>query len=248
MTAENLSDTALEIRAQPTADVGAIPPLKHGARLTSDEFERRYDAMPHIKKAELIEGVVYMPSPVRADIHGDPHADVMGWLGVYRAATPGVRASDNSSSRLDDANIPQPDASLRIDIAMKGNARIGKTGYIEGPPELLVEVAGTSVDEDLGGKLEAYRRNGVQEYIVWRTQDNALDWFQLVEGEYVPLKPDADGIIESRVFPGLRLAVKALLVGDLATVLLELQKGLQTDVHTAFVNQLRNCLINAEST
>ena len=41
-----------------------ILPLEHGDHLTREEFERRYEAMPHVRKAELIEGVVYMPSPV----------------------------------------------------------------------------------------------------------------------------------------------------------------------------------------
>jgi Uma2 family endonuclease len=212
------------------------PPLKHGERLTRDEFERRYEAMPHLKKAELIRGIVYMGSPVRADIHGKPHGYIMTWLGVYWASTPGVQCADNATVHLDPNNEAQPDALLRIDEG--GTSRLSDKGYIEGAPELIVEIAGISTDYDLHEKLEAYLRNGVEEYIVWQTQEGRLDWFRLVNEEYVPMVPDAGGLIESQVFPGLRLAVNALMEGDLATVLSELQKGLKTAEHTAFVGRL----------
>jgi len=240
-TVENQSQ---EIRAQPTARVEdkkkIVPPLKHGDRLTRDEFERRYDAMLHLKKAELIEGVVYMPPPVRYDIHGQPHGDIMAWLGGYRAATPGVWLADNTTVLLDPNNEPQPDALLRIDESLGGNSFLSDKGYIEGAPELIAEIAGTSADYDLDEKLEAYCRNGVREYIVWRTQEQRLDWFRLVDGEYVLLTPNAENTIESQVFFGLRLAVTALLEGDLAFVLSELQKGLETAEHAEFVERLSN--------
>ncbi|MCE2394098.1 Uma2 family endonuclease [Candidatus Poribacteria bacterium] len=212
------------------------PPLKHGERLTRDEFERRYEAMPHLKKAELIGGIVYMGSPVRADIHGKPHGYIMTWIGVYCAATPGVDFLDNTTVHLDSDNEAQPDALLRIDA--DGTSRLNDKGYIEGAPELIVEIAGTSADYDLHEKLDAYLRNGVAEYIVWQTQEGRLDWLRLVNAEYVPMVPDVEGLIESQAFPGLRLAVNALIEGDLATVLSELQKGLETDEHAAFVRQL----------
>ena len=212
------------------------PPLKHGEQLTRDEFERRYEAMPHLKKAELIGGIVYMGSPVRADIHGKPHGYIMTWIGVYCATTPGVDFLDNTTVHLDSDNEAQPDALLRIEAG--GTSLLNDKGYIEGAPELIVEIAGTSADYDLHEKLEAYLRNGVTEYIVWRTQEGQLDWFHLVNAEYVPMVPDADGLIESQTFPGLRLGVKALMEGDLATVLSELQKGLETTEHSAFIRQL----------
>src|SRR5712692_11080746 len=93
------------------------PPLENGDRLTREEFERRYDAMPHLKKAELIEGVVHMPSPVRLNHHAGPHADLIGWLFTYRVSTPGVRVAGNATIRLDLDNEPQPDALMIIDPA-----------------------------------------------------------------------------------------------------------------------------------
>src|SRR3954468_11040929 len=122
-----------------------VPPLEPGDHLTRDEFERRFDATPGLKKAELIEGVVYMAAAVRADIHGYPHADMMALLGAYRIATPGVRVSDNASIRLDLDNEPQPDAAMLIESSCGGQSRLSADGYIEGAPELAVEVSGSSV-------------------------------------------------------------------------------------------------------
>src|SRR5438309_5414887 len=151
----------------------AIPPLENGDRLRRPEFERRYDAMPGLKKAELIEGVVYMPSPVSVD-HDGPHFDLIGWLATYRVMTPGVRGGDNGSLRLDLDNMPQPDAYLRVLEACGGQSRIDAEGYVEGAPELIAEVAATSASYDLHAKLHVYRRNGVREYIVWRVLDRQI--------------------------------------------------------------------------
>ncbi|MCL1465564.1 Uma2 family endonuclease [Argonema galeatum] len=213
-----------------------IPPLENGDRLRRIEFERRYEAMPHIKKAELIEGVVYMASAVRAKRHGQPHAAIMACLGAYWIATPGVNLLDNATVRLDEDNEPQPDALLRIDVG--GQSVISDDDYVEGAPELIVEIAASTASYDLHDKLKVYRRNGVQEYLVWRVYNKQLDWFKLSEGEYIHLEPNADGVICSQIFPGLWLAISALLEGNLAEVLSVLQKGLETDEHQEFVQRL----------
>ena len=211
----------------------AIPPLENGDRLSRPEFERRYDAMPHLKKAELIEGIVYMPSPVRHRVHGRPHSQVIGWLALYEAATPGVQVGDNSTVRLDLDNEPQPDAILLIDPERGGQTRLSEDGYIEGAPELIVEVTASTASYDLHAKLHVYRRNGVREYVVWRVQDEAIDWFVLREGQYERLPPAADGYLHSAVFAGLWLDPAALLRQDLATVLAVAQQGLASPAHAA---------------
>ncbi|MEO1428945.1 MAG: Uma2 family endonuclease [Cyanobacteria bacterium J06632_19] len=221
-----------------TSTIVNIPPLENGDRLTRYEFERRYKAMIQIKKAELIEGVVYVASPVRATKHGRPHAAIIGWLMVYKAATPGVDLLDNATVRLDADNEPQPDALLRIEAEAGGNSRISEDDYIEGSPELIVEIAASSASYDLNDKLNAYRRNGVKEYIVWQMYENRLDWFILKEGRYISFEADNHGVIRSEVFPGLWLAVDALLEGNLAEVLTVLQQGLQTNEHQQFIQRL----------
>ena len=215
------------------------PPLESGDRLTRQEFEHRYHVMPENLKAELIEGVVYVASPVRANSHGRPHAKIMAWLGFYSAATPGVDVQDNATVRLDIDNEPQPDALLRIEPRVGGNSRISEDDYIEGAPELIAEIAASSASYDMNAKLNAYRRNGVQEYIVWQIYENRLDWFRLQEGRYVSFEPDAKGVIRSQFFPGLWLSVNALREGNLAEVLAVLQQGLQTAEHQAFAERLQ---------
>ena len=194
-----------------------VPRLNNGDRLNRFEFERRYRADPEARRAELIEGVVYVSSPVRFTNHAQPHYDIVGWLAVYTASTGGsVSGGDNATVRLDLDNDVQPDALLRY-VASESSQIV--LGYIEGAPELVVEVAASSVAIDLHAKKNAYRRNGVREYIVWRTEDQEIDWFALEDGEYVKLAPNENGVIASRVFPGLRLAVARLLSGDLQGVL-----------------------------
>lgn len=183
--------------------------------MTRFEFERRYEASPPRIKAELIEGVVYVASAVSLP-HGDEHFRLIGWLAAYTARHPDVVGSDNATIRLDLDNQPQPDVHLRCRSSTRNRMA---DEYLEGPPELIAEIAVTSQSIDLHDKLVAYRRNGVPEYIVWRVYDRAVDWFALEGGDYVRLEPDATGVIRSRVFPGLRLAVQALIDGDMATVL-----------------------------
>ena len=211
-----------------------ILPLENGDRLSRCEFERRYQAMPQTKKAELIEGKVYMASPVRI-IHGQPHAYVMTWLGVYCAATPGTQLADNTTVRLDLDNEPQPDALLRIET---GQSVIDADNYIQGAPELIVEIAASSASYDLQEKLQVYRRNGVQEYVVWQVSEQIIDWFRLRDGKYLKLQSDQN-IIKSEVFPGLWLATDSILQGDLAQVLEIVQTGLATTEHQNFVNKLK---------
>jgi Uma2 family endonuclease len=215
-----------------------ILPMENGDRLTRDEFERRYETMPHLKKAELIEGVVYVPAALRYRKHGKPHSNIMLWLTTYEASTPGVETADNTTVRLDLDNEPQPDALLRIDEAYGGQSSISEDDYVEGAPELIVEIAASSASYDLHDKREAYRRNGVQEYLVWRVVDRAFDWFSLQSGEYVLLEPDSEGVIRSLIFPGLDLQIEALLAGNLAQVLVILQQGMGSDRHQNFIAQL----------
>ncbi|NER86347.1 Uma2 family endonuclease [Moorena sp. SIO3A2] len=212
-----------------------IPPLENGDQLTQVEFEQRYEQMPDVKKAELIEGIVYMASPLRMTQHANPHARIMTWLGTYWSATPGVEVGDNATVRLDADNEPQPDALLRLTV--DGQSRISEDGYVEGAPELIVEIAASTASIDLNDKLKAYRRNQVQEYLVWRVYDGELDWFRLREGKYIKLNPNDKGIICSDYFPGLWLAQDALLTGDLGQVLAILQEGLKSPEHENLVKK-----------
>jgi Uma2 family endonuclease len=210
-----------------------LPPLHSGDRLDRDEFERRYQAMPQLKKAELIKGVVYVASPLRATAHGEPHVYINHWLSVYRLATPNVGVYDNPTVRLDHQNEPQPDSVLRL--KQGGQSQISVDDYIVGAPELVVEIAASSAAYDLRDKFAVYQRNRVQEYMVWQTDSQILDWFCLQGGQYVPLEPDTDGILKSQQFPGLWLDRPSLLDDRFRDVLKVLQRGLESPAHQTFV-------------
>ena len=240
--------TTSTIKATPpsAAPSETIPPLENGDRLSRDEFERRFDAMPDLKKAELIGGIVYMGSPVRymgspvrASKHGGPHAAVITWLGSYWAATPGVLLFDNASVRLGPDDMPQPDTALLIEPARGGQASISADDYIEGGPGLVVEIAASSISHDLHTKLDLYRRHGVREYLIWRVPDHAFDWCILRDGDYELMTTGADGLYRSETFPGLWLDPSAMIRGDLAAVLEALRRGVESPEHATFVARLR---------
>lgn len=213
-------------------------PLQNGDRLTREEFERRFDATPGLKRAELIEGVVHMPPPVSHEFHSSPHADLMTFLGLYRAKTPHVDVGDNGSLRLDLDNEPQPDAYLMIDHERGGQARIDEEGYVTGAPELVCEIAASSASIDMHLKMSIYRRSGVREYIVWRTYDGEIDYFALRAGEYVPIAPAEDKLLKSEIFPGLWLDRQAMLKRDMGAVTSALERGIASSEHADFVARL----------
>lgn len=216
------------------------PPFHAGDRLSRAEFERRYQAHLEIKKAELIEGVVYMPTPVHFEQHGRPHFNIITWLGTYCAATPGILAGgDNTTVRLDYENEVQPDALLRLEPGAGGRSRVTEDDYLEGPPELIVEIAASSAAYDLHDKRRVYARTGVQEYLAVQMYEQRLDWFILREGVYETLEPDANGVLHSEVFLGLWLQSAALWSGDLAAMLAVLQEGLDSPEHADFLTRLQ---------
>jgi Uma2 family endonuclease len=214
-------------------------PLDSGDRLSTDEFLRRYEARPELKNAQLIEGIVHMPSPVRITQHAVPDGLIHLWLATYAARTLGVEFAPNATAILDAGNAPQPDSLLRILPKFGGRTNVNDKGYLVGAPELVVEVAATSVSIDLHDKLRAYCRTGVKEYLVWRTYEEKFDWFVLDQDKYRPLSSGSDQIIRSVQFGGLWLDLAALHAMDSAKVLDTLQRGLESSEHAAFVAGLR---------
>ncbi|NEO88403.1 MAG: Uma2 family endonuclease [Spirulina sp. SIO3F2] len=213
--------------APPTTTL-PLPPLESGDRLSRPEFERRYAADPQVKKAELIEGIVYVASPLRFQHHARPHSRLHGWLWTYQIATPKLQLGIEPTVRLDLDNEVQPDIVLLIEPDAGGQTQLSAEDYIEGAPELVVEIAASSAAIDLGRKQQVYRRSGVKEYLVWQSFEQRLDWFTLVDGNYERLQPDSEGMLKSQAFPGLWLNLNALAQGLMPQVLQGLQQGMAT--------------------
>lgn len=214
----------------------AIPPLVPGERLRRAEFLRRWDAMPQVRRAELIDGVVYMPSPVTLQ-HGASSSLMDMWLGVYRSHTPGCQVMDSATwLMLEDA--PQPDVAMRI-LPEHGGQSSTEGQYCSGAPELVVEVSLSSASCDVGPKLRLYQRAGVEECLTVLLHERKIVWRVLEEGRYRSLEPGTDDILRSRIFPGLWLDVEAALAGDGRRLLESLGQGLASPEHAAFVERLR---------
>jgi Uma2 family endonuclease len=213
--------------------------LENGAHLSAAQFLHRYEASPEVKKAELVNGIVYMASLVRAEQHAEPDSLIQTWLGTYALATRGVKSATNCTTRLGPDDVPQPDALLRIIAEAGGRARVDAKGYLQGAPELVVEIASSTASLDAREKLASYRRAGVLEYLIWRVEDGALDWWVLEEDEYRPLGANAQTILHSRAFPGLWLDSAALLAGNSAQVMATLREGLANKEHAQFVAELK---------
>ncbi len=232
-----MSTKSHDFHVMPTPVI--VPPLAPGDRMNRNEFERRWETMPRLKCAELIEGVVHMAAAVRYEQHGNPHGLMMLLLGTYAVHTHGVEFADNTSVRLDLDNEPQPDAMLRLAANLGGQSEVDEEGYLEGAPELVAEVAASSSSYDLHDKLNVYRKHGVREYIVWRVLDREIDWFVLRDGRFDTMKPNDDRIYRSEFFPGLWLNTEAILAGNGKQVLDTLQQGLATAEHSVYVEELR---------
>jgi len=220
----------------PSAASVPPPPIREGDRLDSDEFLRRWEAMPDLKHAELIGGIVFfMPSPVSL-LHSDAHTAMVRWLLNYDEHTPGCQTGIDCTWKMGPEDAPQPDLFLRILPDYGGQSRV-EPPYPAGAPELVVEVSGSSLSRDLGIKLELYRSVGVREYLNVVLQPRQIVWRQLTRGRYREIKTDGDGLLRSRVFPGLWLDPAALW-NPKSSVRLAVEKGIRSPEHAAFVRRL----------
>ncbi len=216
------------------------PPLQSGDYLSRSEFERRYETMPEAK-AELIEGVVYMASPVHF-AHGRYHTFAIHWLSTFVDNTIGLEIADNVSTRLGNDSEVQPDICVLIDKRAGGQVHIGKK-YLKGAPEFVVEIAASSASFDLRDKMQLYRRHGVREYLVLTVYEQETHWFTLdADHLFRPLLPDEKGIFHSVVFPGLRFEAGPFWRREWAKLHAVLQEGMASPEYAAFAAQLQEKL------
>ena len=212
-----------------------LAPLETGQRLELEEFLRRWEAMPNLKRAELLGGEVFLASSVSIPRDAvDTWARY--WLTIFCLATPGTSSGGNATWLMF-GESPQPDAHLFILPEHGGQSRVDGI-YYSGAPELTLEVSLSTTSRDQRLKFDLYRRAGVQEYIQVLPEQNRVHWLRLVEGNYQALEPDADGLLRSRVFPGLWLYSAAGLSLDRRRLLDLVQQSTATDEHQAFVNLL----------
>ncbi len=215
-----------------------LPPLEQGQHLDRETFHERYCAMPPGTHAELIQGKVYMPSPLYSP-HSLSDGTLVVWLGLYVAATPGTRPLPGISTCLGEDGEVQPDQTLVIEPARGGQVREDERKRLAVPPELVVEVASSSESYDLHEKYDMYERSQVREYLVVLVLEKAVRWFTRTEAGFTELQPEPDGLLRSRVFPGLWLDPDALIRHDIQLIKLALDRGLASAEHEEFVQRLQ---------
>lgn len=208
--------------------------LVNGERMSQPEFHRRYEGCPDGEKWELIGGVVYMASPLRLK-HSDYDGEIGYLLETYRRATPGIQVTHNASAILGEESEPQPDLAMRILPGYGGQSRTTDDDYLEGAPELVVEVAHSRRALAMHSKRKDYRRNGVIEYLVLLVEEQEVHWFDFRDDE---IRPNREGISRSRVFPGFWVDIEALLRRDSDRLMEVLQEGLASRPHAGFVRRL----------
>lgn len=233
----SIVESRARARAEQSSAVEPWPEeLANGDNLSREEFLRIWEQLPNLKRAELIEGVVYMPSPLKLR-HSVTDNNLTLWLATYRLATPFCQSGSNATWLMLES-APQPDQFLRLLSEGGGQSHL-ENDFPVGAPELAIEVASSSVSYDLHQKLKLYREAGVQEYLVAILRKPEIRWHRRVGDEYVLLEPDSTGVFRSLVFPGLWLDCPALLGGDMSAVMATLQEGLHSPEHAAFVARLQ---------
>ena len=210
--------------------------LVEGQRSDQPTFHALYQVTSPEFRAELIDGVVYLPRPHGVE-HGEAKVPVIVWLGYYAAHTPGVLATDTTTLILGRTSEPEPDGLLRILPDCGGRTWI-EAGFLHGPPELVVEVSEATRYVDLGPKLHDYERAGVIEYVVRAIDPDEIYWFGQERGTLVPRPLADDGLYRSIVFPGLWLDPIALLNGDVRRLHTVIDLGCATLEHAEFVARL----------
>jgi Uma2 family endonuclease len=214
-----------------------VPPFANGDVLDQPTFHALYEQTPKGFKAELIGGVVHVVSPVSAN-HGFRHQALSFWAGTYSLATPGVRSSIEATVILSSESEPQPDVTLLIQPEAGGQTRVNESGYLEGAPELAIEVSVSSVSIDLNAKKSDYERYGVQEYLVVVEQTQSVHWFARGKSGFRELRPGANGVLQSKVFPGLWLEPSTVFASTPKPMLAVLERGLASPEHAKFVEKL----------
>jgi Uma2 family endonuclease len=211
-------------------------PLITGMQMKREEFLRRWESLPELKLAELIEGIVFVPSPIGLR-HSDYDVQVQLWLATYAAHTPGVAAGTKATCYMLES-APQPDAFLRI-LPEHGGSTQDHTNFLHGAPELIVEISESSTAYDFGPKLALYQRAGVREYITLDTSSKQITWRVLTGGSYRRRSRGIDWIYRSKAFPGLWLDPRHIWSCEGRSMLAVLQKGIDSEEHRAFVARMK---------
>jgi len=204
--------------------------------MSSEEFLERWERMPALKQAELLEGMVYMASPIRIE-HGYWDRRVSAWLSLFVDRVHGLGAATNTTVDLGERNVPQPDQIAYTKPEFGGRSTVVR-GVFTGVPELAVEVSYSSADIDHTVKKAIYSAASVEEYVVFDLLARKVTWWRLADGSYKKIPRGADGVRRSHVFPGLWLDERAFWIEDNERMFEVAAEGLASPEHAEFRKRL----------
>ena len=194
--------------------------------------------MPEDTRAELIGEIVRLGAR-RTAAQGETSAEALAWLGCYEAATPGVQGLGRVTILLSNYSELEPNACLLLPPSCGGRTW-EEDGYLAGPPEFVVDVAGHDEGYYLNEKCHDYEQAQVREYVVAIVGQNPrVVWFHHTGRGFEELSVSACGEFRSQVFPGLWLDPVALLQLDTGGVQAALERGLASPKQAEFVQSLR---------
>ena len=208
--------------------------LRDGERIPPDEFRRRCGVLEAVGvdfRVEYVNGVVRMMPPPNFAGHTHPIRVMQGLLSAYTRQTPGVIDYTESGVTLpveETSADVSPDLCLVVQPGRGGQMSVDDAGYFVGPPELVVEVANSSLSYDLGEKRDLYEAAGVQEYLVHATRERRLLMMRRDGDRFRTVMPDADGVLASRIFPGLVFDTAAIIADDIAAAEATLDRVMQS--------------------
>jgi hypothetical protein len=205
--------------------------IRPGDRMTLEEFLERWEQMPDLKFAELIDGTVYMPSPISRE-HMRVDSRVQGLCSYYCLRTAGTESGTNGTWLLNGVGGAQPDCSVHI-LQEFGGRSTTKRGLAAGAPEFVAEVCYSSRAYDLGPKLALYQAAGVDEYLAILVEERRFEWRVLINGSYELMDSD-HGVYRSRILPGLWIDSNAFWNDQSAALLQTLEQGLASQEHQDF--------------
>jgi Uma2 family endonuclease len=178
-------------------------------RLTLADYYRLGEAgiLGEADRVELLEGQLVDMSPI-----GPRHALATGALTelLVLAVTGRAHVRVQLPIHLDDYSEPQPDLAL---------LRKPWQGYPHDhprPPDvyLLIEISDSSLDFDLGPKLELYARSGIREFWVVDVANNrVLVHRDPRDGKYASTATvEMSGTLQVEALPAVTIPVAALFV------------------------------------
>jgi Uma2 family endonuclease len=162
-------------------------------------FEKFYEIVEENVKADLLDGKIIRDSPAIPR-----HSHVVTRLGrligdFAEKFDIGEVFGATASVRLSKYQGPEPD----VFFIRKSRLRIMGEKYIDGPPDLCVEVISKSSRKiDRGRKFVLYAEHGVKEYWIVDPLRNTVEFYENHDGAWVEIKPDERGRLHSKVLPG----------------------------------------------